>query len=140
MFKILYNDKVVGQAEIAKEGLYYRIHCACTLPNSSIHRITVKDGENVLDLGICVPVDDKFVVNARIPVKYIKGESPEFYLVSGANKGIPVATGKPFSQLDKLETARLQVTNGQSEIIIDSTLNQQDSDQNPEYPHISESL
>ena len=137
MFEIFFNEAVTGQAEMVKEGLYYKIHCTCSLPNSGIHRIIISDGEITRDLGICVPVGDKFVLNTRVPVKNIKGDQPKFHLVSGKHTAIPVATGKPFSALDKLETARLQVTNGQPEIITDSVQAPRDSDQNPEYQQIS---
>lgn len=139
MFEILYDQSVVGEAEMVKEGLYYKIKCTCMLPESGIHRIVVNDGETLRDLGVCVPVGDKFVVNVRIPTKYIKGKNLKFYLVSDKNKGIVVATGMPFSQLDNLESARLQIANGQTEIIIDSVPDPQDSDPNPEHPQISES-
>lgn len=139
MFDIFFNEIVMGQAEMIKEGLYYKIHCTCSLPNSGIHRIIINDGETVRDLGICVPVGDKFVLKARVPAKTIKGDKLEFHLVAGKKSGIPVAAGMPFSALDQLETARLQVTNGQSEIIIDSAQDPQDSGQNPEHLQISES-
>lgn len=119
MLQIFYDNKVVGQAEIIREGLFYKIHCFCTLPDSGIYRIAVMDGETVLDLGICVPSGDKFVLNTRVPVKKINGDHVEFQLVAGNKQGIPVATGREFPHLDKLETARLQVANGQWEIMID---------------------
>ncbi len=131
----MYNEKNVGQAEIIKEGLFYRIHCACKPTDEGIHRITVSDGISVVDLGICVPVGERFVLTTRIPAKRLTGENLSFALV-GKNEGehtVPVDTGAPFAHLDKLENARLEVTNGQKMIVIDPIQDQQGNDQSQEY-------
>lgn len=133
MYSILFDNIPVGRAEVKKEGLYYKFVCTCTPPNKEVHKVKVFDGETEIDLGICVPIEQEFTVITRIPIKRLKGDRFSFRLVSGFNKGIPVATGKQFEYLHKIEAARLQTTNGQPEIIIDSSLNQQDSDPSQEY-------
>ena len=139
MFDVFFNESVVGSAQVEKDGLYYCIHCACEIPGDGLYRIILNDGENSHNLGICVPNKDKFVVNKRIPAKYIIGENLTFQLVLDANNGIAVATGKPFAHLDKLETAHLLETNGQSKIIIAPVQDQQDSDPIPAPAQIWES-
>lgn len=138
MFEIVCNEKIVGTAEVEKEGLYYRIYCVCTPPNKEIHRILVDDGQCKRDLGICVPVGTNFVLTTRIPVKYINAENLQFTLIQQNAEAMPISTDMEFQDLDKLETARLQVTNGQVEVLIDSVQDQPDSDQIPEPPHRSE--
>lgn len=138
MFEIICNDKIVGTAEVEKEGLYYRIQCVCTPPNMEIHRIYVSDGQRKRDLGICVPIGTNFALTTRIPTKYLNGENLRFFLVQQNAGAIPVETDMEFYDLDKLETARLQVTNGQAEVIIDSAQDQPDSDQSQEFQHKSE--
>lgn len=133
MYDIIFDNMTVGRAEVKIEGLYYKFVCICTPPNKEVYRIKTSDGETELDLGICVPTGQEFTVITRIPVKYLKGDNLSFRLVSGLKKGIFVATGKQFEHLDKIEAARLQTTNGQPEIIIDSALSQQDSDPSQEY-------
>ena len=133
MYDIMMDTKVVGQAEVMKEGLYYRFTCKCTPPNDAIHRIIVSDGSNTRDLGICVPTGKWFCLVCRIPIKYLPGDKMVFSLVSNAqNKAVPVETDMPFPALDKLETAYLQ-KNG--EIVTDSTQDQPDSDPNQEFLH-----
>ena len=138
MFEIVCNEKIVGTAEVEREGLYYRIHCVCTPPNKEIHRILVDDGQRKRDLGICVPVGTKFALTTCIPVKYLNGEDWNFLLIQQNADRIPVETDMEFHDLDRLETARLQETNGQFELLIDSVQDQPDSDQIPESLHRSE--
>lgn len=130
MYDIMMDTKVVGQAEVMKEGLYYRFTCKCTPPNDAIHRIIVSDGNITRDLGICVPTGEWFCLVCRVPIKYLPGDKLEFSLVTNAQKNaVPVETDTPFPALDKLETAYLQ-KNG--EIVIDQAQDQPDSDPNQE--------
>ncbi len=118
MYKIMLNEEQVGQAHVKREGLYYKITCVCNFSDGKIHRVVVRDGESAVRLGICIPKDDKFYLSTRIPAKHLLGENLYFSIESDC-AGIPVFAGKPFPHLDKLETARLQFTNGQPSILID---------------------
>lgn len=133
MYAIFRNDVPVGKAEVKKEGLYYRFTCSCTPPEAGIYRISVSDGNTVRDLGICVPTGAKFTLNARLPAKYLREDKLTFFLISneerGTESGFPIATGKPFEHLDKLNAARLQMRNGQPVIVIDSAQVPRGSDQ-----------
>lgn len=137
MYDILFSGKSVGNAQLEKEGLYYRIRCGCKPPDDGVYRVIVSDGSNRQDLGICVPEGKIFVVNKRVPCKSLTGEQLTFYLVekSYGEVVVPVADGEPFEYLDQLEDAHLRVADGQAEIIIAPTPDQQGSDQNQEYPH-----
>ena len=123
MYDILLDAVPVGKAEVQTEGLYYKFFCNCTLPDSGIYRVAVSDGNATKDLGICVPTGSRFALTARIPAKYLKGERLTFTLIPNntakRRTEIPVATGRPFEQLEKLETARLSFANGQPVIVID---------------------
>lgn len=117
--EIILNGEQIGYAKVEIEGLYYKILCICTFPDQNVYRVVVGDGESVLKLGICVPDDDKFILSTKVPVKYLKGKKMRFWVESNTSSCIPVSANKPFAQLDKLETARLQISNGQASIIID---------------------
>lgn len=140
MYDIYAGTQIVGQAEVIKEGLYYRFSCKCTPPDDGIHRIMVSDGNNTKDLGICVPVGEWFCLVSRVPIKHLSGEILEFSLVPKDRQklAVPVATDEPFANLDKLESAHLEEADGKTEIIIDPIQDQPDSDQSQEYPHIWE--
>ena len=140
MYDIYADTQVVGRAEAIKEGLYYRFSCKCTLPNEGVYRITVSDGNNTKDLGICVPTGEWFGLVTRVPIKYLPGDKLEFTLVQKDRQvtAIPIVTNEPFADLDKLDSAYLQQTDGKTEIIIDPIPSPQDSDPNQESQHIWE--
>ncbi len=138
MFDIFYLDKCVGTAKVKKEGLYYLFTCTCTLPFEGKFRVKVSDGENERDLGICYPTGNGFSLQSRVPAKYINGDSLRFSLISNEDSDYIVRSGKPFAHLDEIEAARLEITNGQAKIIIDSAPNQWDSDQSQECLNKSE--
>lgn len=140
MYDIYAGTQVVGRAEVIKEGLYYRFSCKCTLPDEGVYRIMVSDGNNTKDLGICVPTGEWFCLVSRVPIKYLSGDKLEFALVPKDRQElvVPVVTDEPFEDLDKLESAYLQQTDGKSKIIIDPIPSPQDSDPSQESPHIWE--
>lgn len=142
LFDILMDTQVVGQAEMTKEGLYYRFTCKCTPPDDAVHRIVVSDGKHTRNLGICVPTGEWFCLVSRVPVKYLPGENLRFTLIpKDAHKEmIPVETDISFSGLDKLESACLQETDGNSEIVIDPNPNLLDSGPSQEFLHKWEQL
>ena len=120
MYEILWKDEPVGKAIINIEGLYYCINCSCYLPGAGIFRITVADGSNTYDLGICVPNGSEYSCVTRIPRKRFCSDNFKFILTDGkTGTSVLVATGKPFAYLDRLDTARLRWVNGQPEILID---------------------
>ena len=131
------DTQVVGQAEVMKEGLYYRFSCKCTPPDDGVYRIIVSDGNYEKNLGICVPTGAWFCLVSRVPVKYLPGEELKFTLIPKDKKGsvIHVESDKPFPALDKLESACLQETECGAEIVIDPAPDQQDSDLNQEFQH-----
>lgn len=136
MYEIFWKGSRVGNATIYKEGLYYRINCSCNLPKTERFRVTVTDGDNTYDLGICVPAGNVYSCVASMPCKRFSGSDFIFTITDGAEKKVvPVDAGEPFSYLDKLSTARLQYANGQPEIVINAVQDQQDNDQNPIHQH-----
>lgn len=138
LYDIYAGTQIVGQAEVIKEGLYYRFSCKCTPPNEGVYRIMVSDGDNTKDLGICVPTGEWFCLVSRVPMKYLSGERLEFALVPKDKQeiAVPVATGEPFADLDKLDSAHLQQSHEKTEIIIDPIQDPQGSDLSQESPHI----
>ena len=141
MYKIIYNDTVVGTAEVKKEGLYLHFVCKCAPPDKELYRIQVSDGVDNRNLGICVPEGNSFYLNTRVPSKHFANEQLSFRMIPARsdNKVIPVATDVPFEDLEQLKTARFQIENGQPGILIDPVPDQPDSGQSPECGHRSQS-
>ena len=133
MFEIRMGNTVVGSADISQQGLYYHIKCTCHLPNDQMYRMLMRCGDVHKDLGICVPEGNVFRVFTRIPVKNFKGKDFTFEIVCGTKGEYIISNNTPFGHLDKLESARLQNTNGQIKIVIDSVPVPQDNDLNQEH-------
>ena len=132
MWDIKFNDRVMGAANIKKEGLYYIIFCECTLPGDGIYRIFVSDGSTERNLGICVPTGNRFTLCARVPVKGLNEQKLSFTLVPKDMRTCnPVETNKPFEALDRLDTAYLDESRGEASIILNSVPDQPDSDPIP---------
>lgn len=140
MYDILMDSQVVGQADVKKEGLYYRIVCRCKPLSEGIHRVRVENGEISRDLGICVPTGDDFSLTTRVPVKYLPGDKLTFQLIpkDAPQKVVPVAQDQPFAYLDMLESATLRENRDQAEILINPAQDPQDSDQSRESQDIWE--
>lgn len=119
MFDIYLNSAVVGSADVKRKGLYYYINCSCKPPSNEIHRVIMCDTSYRKDLGICVPLGNVFTLSAHIPIKYFQGDEFTFELVRESKEEYVITNDMHFAHLDKLETARLYVANGQSRLIID---------------------
>lgn len=119
MFKIILNGKRVGNSTVEKSGLYYSIRCECVFLDKKPYRIVANDGKTTVDLGICVPEGNRFIIKTKIPVKRLNLENAEFMAVPKIESTAYSVEYNCITYLDKLETARLRFTDGQPFIILD---------------------
>ena len=68
-YNITIGDHVVGQATAERKGLYYHFSCNCKLSGEVIYRVVVRCGDKEESLGVCIPGDEGFGLNTRLPVK-----------------------------------------------------------------------
>lgn len=105
--EILLWDKVVGKAEVSREGLYYRFRCRCQLAEDAVCRVTAGK-EN---LGILVPCGNGFELDTKLPVKRFGDTVPEFRLVPNKpvleGKFVPIKPEEPFAYIERLQDAFL---------------------------------
>ena len=119
--EVLLNGHKVGCVFVDTTGLYYKFSCECVLSDNAIYRLYAGDGYTSVKLGVCVPENGKFVLNTRVPKKTF-GEIPiKFWVESNACDEIQVVSGMEFTQLDKLDTARLKKSNEQQYYILISS-------------------
>ena len=122
VFEIKEGASLVGKAKVELQGLYYHISCRCTMKEKSMYRLIVICGERQEDLGTLIPMDGKFGIEKRIPVKRLGEGKPEFFLMTkGSNregKFISVYPEEPFSYMSRLKDAYLERRNGQLGIVI----------------------
>lgn len=123
IFDIRMGDKIVGKAQVEREGLYYRFSCRVILPGQGMYRLLVRVGEIREDLGVCIPMGSQFGVEKKIPCKRLGEGIPEFILMpkDGAPRTgtfVPVYPEEPFAYIRRLENAFLAHRDGQIGIMI----------------------
>lgn len=134
-YAVYMGSERVGTAQVIIEGLFYKIYCLCQLDGTVPCKITVC-GENEVDLGICVPLQNGFGMKTRIPIKKIgKGELRFCVLPKYVRRDehfLELSTEKPFRYIHLLKDAYMSHKDGHIGIgIINQSLSQQGSDQNP---------
>lgn len=121
MFAVFNNDIVCGKASMEKQGLYYRILCKCEIQTDFPCKIELHSSDAVINLGTCVKVGDSYCIDTKIPCKYIRGDKPEFYIVSKkhaqSSSFIPIHEDMPFPHLRRLDKARICHQEGQIGVV-----------------------
>lgn len=121
MFPIYYGQLECGNATIEKQGLYCRIYCKCNLPTKEPCKVILKTLENSIHLGTFLKVGDTYIVDTKIPSKYISGKKIEFRIVGPRNEDnsefFPIREDMPFPHLHMLNRARMRQFNGQIGVI-----------------------
>ena len=121
-YDVFLGDKSVGNAQVAREGLYYRIRCSCHLSGETICRVLVRSEMTEESLGILVPKDGDFYLETRLPVKKL-GTGDFRFLVVPRHKPmnglfVPLCPQEPFRYLTELKTAYLHRKDGQIGVVI----------------------
>lgn len=123
-YDVRLNGKAVGQAQVRKEGLYYRFQCQCRL-SGDVCKLEVSCGGKRVSLGVLVPMGDGFGLETKLPVKRIGEGNMEFCIIPNRSvltgKFVPIYPEEPFAYIEKLKNAHLARQNGQTGVIIQET-------------------
>lgn len=115
-YDVLLNEKVIGTADVHKEGLYYVFQCLCNLPDKEMYQIRLSCDGQEFSLGTCVPILGKFGIKTRVPIKKFNKGTPIFSAVTKRveqnNWFIPVDKEVPFLYLAQLDSAYFDVQGG----------------------------
>lgn len=118
-FAVVLGGERIGTAKVVKEGLYYRIRCLCTVSGSVPLKIIASGSENV-DMGLCVPMGDKFGLETRIPVKRI-GEGELHFSARPRHRQtgefMQVLPDEPFRYIDRLKDAYFEIRGSKAGIV-----------------------
>ena len=110
-YGVAMGDHRIGEAEVFREGLYYRIRCRVRLSGKVLCKVLVSCGTREDNLGVLVPEGDAFVLETRIPVKRLGEGELRFRVLPRHTelKGrfVPLAPEEPFRYLSRLKDARL---------------------------------
>lgn len=129
-YNIKFNGEIVGEAEIAVEGMYQRIRCRCQVPKNGRYKVQVMVGGRVVDLGLCVPYGEQIGTEKRIPKIVQTAGNLEFFLIQVHPLPLkPIVL--PFSSLYGVTEGRFINQEGRGYLLIDEALTKQDNGQNP---------
>ena len=132
-YSIYFGDQAIGEATVNKQGLFYNIQCLCKLSGSVPFRVMVK-GDREVDLGLCVPIGDRFGLKASIPINKVGNSQLHFWIRPKHNHRIrdcaTVSPDEPFQYLSKLKDAYLVSRNELAFKETEKSPNQPDNDQN----------
>ena len=121
MYEVYLGDKRVGTVEVARQGLYYRFRCRCSLSGEVICKLVVTCGGREENLGVLVPEGDGFGLETRLPVKRLGDGEMKFRVVprhTGVTGNfVPLAPEEPFAYITRLKDAYLEKRDGQVGIV-----------------------
>ena len=130
-YLIFSGGEAVGKASVQRQGLYYAIRCRCKLTGAIRYKLIASGGENTVDLGLCVPMGDRFGVDTKIPIKRLGEGALSFRLQPRHNelrgRFIPVSPEEPFRYIRQLQTAHLARQDGVVGIVIPEGQNSSES-------------
>ena len=116
-YSVTRNGNPCGKVTVSRQGLYYRIRCRCILPPEDIFRLQAACGIRRENLGVLVPVEDRFGLDTRIPVKQL-GEGDLTFTVTAKRQPVqgrfvPIVDEEPFAYISRLKGAFLEIKNEQ---------------------------
>ena len=118
IYDIRMGSDTVGEAAVEQQGLYYRIHCSCHLPEGEFYRVTVQGSHGSVNLGTCVPEQGIFRIHTRVPVKYLGTDALSFQIEENNERFIPIRENEPFLYLSQLPDCKLTYEDGKPGIRI----------------------
>ena len=101
-YEVTLAGQTVGNVELKREGLYYRISCRCRMFDGEIHRLYT-DGEK---LGVLVSENGDLVLETKVAARRLK-PGCMFSLDENRGEFIPIRPGESFGHLDKVHCGRL---------------------------------
>ena len=116
-YGISFGEKIVGRAQVERQGLYYHVTCLCGLSGEVMYRLEVSCGEKRADLGILVPMEQGFGLDTRFPVSRVGEGTLVFRLLPRHDQlqgrmFVPIKPEEPFRYLERLKDAFLEIQEG----------------------------
>lgn len=109
-----------GKVTVSRQGLYYRIQCRCLLPSEDIWRLQVACGTRRENLGVLVPMEDRFGLDTKMPVKQLGEGDLVFTVISKRQpvqgRFVPILDEEPFAYISRLKASFLEIRQGQAGI------------------------
>ena len=81
-YPVLMRDVEVGKLLLEQKGLYYHYSCCIQVKEAGMYRIFALSGQNRINLGVCQPVDGKWITKGKIPCQQLKLTDIQLKVVS----------------------------------------------------------
>ena len=120
-YGVTYQGNTVGSVTVSREGLYYIFNCRVILPGSDIYKLILCKESEYIELGVLIPVSNRFELQKRLPVKQAGKEDFVFEVSSKQETFVPVNGDKPFEYINQLNHARFAVRNHIAYIVLDQS-------------------
>lgn len=139
IYDISYKGETVGEAVLTKEGLMYKIHCFCRLPQEDAYQV-ILTAASAINLGILAKEEGGLGLTKRLAIKQLANETPKFEAILRSKKTEQefhkIEAGKPFDHLDQLKNAALEERDGSLGILVNPEAPAQEilgNDPSPEF-------
>ena len=110
-YPIICNNRVVGIANVERQGLFENVCCQCQGLSDEVHRVYMKFCDKTLLVGVLLPTDNAYALSKRIPTRHLGSGSPQFYTVkkdqTETGERILLQPGQPVAHLDRLRVGKL---------------------------------
>lgn len=121
-YPILLGQETIGQANVTREGLYYRFDCRCSFTGESMFRLHASCGGKEAVLGLPVPEGESLVLRTKVPAKRL-GQGNLSIRAVGKHRleqgeFIPLSPQEPFAYIAQLKNAYLAKKEGTTGILL----------------------
>ena len=108
----------VGEAEVSKEGMYWRIECCCVPLSGKPEKILLHTQVHTIQLGLCVPETNGMRILKCIPNRQLLGEDFTFVIDHKKEDAVRFVEGQSFADIHRLRDARLEMRDGNYFVVI----------------------
>ena len=121
-YEVLFGADVVGTVCVHQIGLYTQFECQCTFSKDDLYRIVAKHKAGQINLGICIQEGDFYVINTKIPTKYIGYNDLKFCALVESEVDdatfVPVTTDARFGYIADIMHAKFCVREGRKGLLL----------------------
>lgn len=111
---IYLDNRAVGKASFAKQGMYTLVRCACKIPQDHSYDASIVMADTRIPLGMLVPTGNEMCTQKRVHSKNLTGDVIYISVSKRVrDAGIPVEPNKPFQHISKINKLKV-IRNGNS--------------------------
>ena len=134
-YDVYLGSEVIGKVQVVRQGLYYQFSCRCRLSGDVMYRLGVSCGAKRENLGILVPLGQRFGLDTRLAVKRLGEGSFRFRVLPKHQKAVgqfvPLHPEEPFAYITRLQETFLETRDGQVGLVLSAGPSAQPATRSP---------